>query len=63
MKIFRTKSATGGLGVRLDTITSIQYTVEGDEYRTEISTTEGPRDAALSASELEALFQEWDAAL
>lgn len=47
MKIFRTKSATGGLGVRLDTIVSIQYTVEGDEYRTEISTTEGPRDAAL----------------
>lgn len=63
MKIFRTKSNTGGLAVRLDHISSVQYTVEGDEYRTEIMTMFGPKDATLTAAELESLFKEWDAAL
>lgn len=65
-KIFRTKSAAGGLTLKLEDISTIQYTPTGGEsgaFNVEIMTKYGPKDAILTAAELEALHQALNEAL
>lgn len=61
-KIFRTKSASGGLSVRLDHITAIRYTaIEGNtDLAVEIVTQAGILDAPMTAEQLEALQKVWN---
>lgn len=68
-KLFRTKSAQGGLTVKLEDISNIQYTptdfsgAEPGSFSVEIMTRYGPKDTILTAAELDALHTAWDAAL
>lgn len=62
-KIYRIKSQSGGLAVRLDHITAIRYTTEGESNAVEIVTTAGIMDATLTSEELAALQKTWNESL